>query len=566
MNAARCLTLVAGWFAICPTIYAAAPEAKHLLPAGAAKGTAVEVTVAGKLGTRPVHVWCSQSGVAVEIPEKDGPVKITVAEDAQPGLCWLRFFNSEGASELRPFIIGTLPEAVEKEPNNDVAKAHHLEHSSVVNGVLGNSGDVDVYALELKKGQTLVASMEANRRLGSPMDGVLQILSPRGFVLEQNDDHPDLDPQLVFTAEADGVYYTRAFAFPATPNSSIRLAGGADYIYRLTLTTGAFLDHVQPLSVTRGATTEVRLRGWNLPDDLQLLPITADVEGDTVRVHHQQLANTVDLRITAHPTAVEAEGDPNTVTNTIPLPGSVTGVIAQPGEVDEYRFPGTKGQKVVFECRSRTLGFPLDPVLRLLDAKGKVLREVDDPRRNVFDAELAFTLPADGEYRLQVTDLHRRGTFRYAYCVFAAIQEPDYTLSLSEDVFTLKSDKPLEIAVSVSRNNGFNKEIEITAAGLPEGVTVEAAKSEPKGDSSKSVKLVLKFDGAAAFSGPIRVVGKSAGDAPVERVADAPISGVSDRTRNVWLTVIAPKPQEKPAEKNDDEKESGKSDQGESKP
>ena len=105
----------------------------------------------------------------------------------------------------------------------------------VINGRLNKSGDVDTFAVEMKKNQTLVASMEANRRLGSPMDGVLQIVSGRGFVLEQNDDHCGFDPQIAFVAESDGTYFVRAFAFPAKPNSSIRFSGAANYIYRLTV-------------------------------------------------------------------------------------------------------------------------------------------------------------------------------------------------------------------------------------------------------------------------------------------------------------------------------------------
>ena len=40
----------------------------------------------------------------------------------------------------------------------------------------------------------IVAVMDANRTLGSPMDGLLQVVSPRGFVLAQNDDSNGLDP------------------------------------------------------------------------------------------------------------------------------------------------------------------------------------------------------------------------------------------------------------------------------------------------------------------------------------------------------------------------------------
>src|SRR5581483_10130568 len=106
----------------------------------------------------------------------------------------------------------------EKEPNDDYRHAQPLDKSCVVNGRLEKTGDVDCFAIHLTRGQTLVASMEANRTLGSPMDAVLQVVSARGTVLEENNDYHELDPQLMFTAPADGTYVVRTFAFPAVPD------------------------------------------------------------------------------------------------------------------------------------------------------------------------------------------------------------------------------------------------------------------------------------------------------------------------------------------------------------
>ena len=81
---------------------------------------------------------------------------------------------------------------VEQEPNDEPAKAQKVERLPVVvNGRLGKRGDVDTFEVELRKGQTLVAALEGHGRLGSPMDGVLQVVSADGFVLEQVDDSPD---------------------------------------------------------------------------------------------------------------------------------------------------------------------------------------------------------------------------------------------------------------------------------------------------------------------------------------------------------------------------------------
>ena len=99
------------------------------------------------------------------------------------------------------------------------------------------------------------------------MDAVLQVVSADGFVLAQNDDDVGRDPRIVFEAPAAGTYIVRLFAFPATPDSSIRFAGGSAFVYRLTLTTGGFLDHAFPLAVGRDGPRAVEAIGWNIPED-----------------------------------------------------------------------------------------------------------------------------------------------------------------------------------------------------------------------------------------------------------------------------------------------------------
>ena len=141
-------------------------------------------------------MWASGKGLSVEPGKDSGKFAVKVGADAVPGTYWLRAFNNDGASSLRPFSVGKLPEIMEKEPNDDPKKAQMLDGPAIVNGQLAKPGDVDCLAIAAKKGQTLVASLEANRTLKSPMDGVLQIVSTDGFVLEQNNDWHGLDPAL----------------------------------------------------------------------------------------------------------------------------------------------------------------------------------------------------------------------------------------------------------------------------------------------------------------------------------------------------------------------------------
>src|SRR5262249_16056256 len=159
-------------------------------------GTTVEVTAAGTFERWPVQAWVSGRGVSVESGKDKGKLSVIVAADAVPGTYLLRLYDEHGASSLRPFLVGTLPEVRGRERNDDPKSPQGLQGSCVVNGKLEKAGDVDGFAIECRQGQTLVAALEANATLRSPMDGVLQIVSPEGFVLAQDNDTRGLDPFL----------------------------------------------------------------------------------------------------------------------------------------------------------------------------------------------------------------------------------------------------------------------------------------------------------------------------------------------------------------------------------
>jgi hypothetical protein len=165
---------------------------------------------------------------------------------------------------------------------------------AVVNGRLGRGGDVDHFVVSLKQGQTLVASLGAHELLGSPMDAVLFVVSPAGGQLAYNHDQRGLDPELVFTAPAAGDYLVRVLAFPSAPNSTIGLAGGDPYVYRLTLTTGGFVDYAWPLAVTRARESLVQLVGWNVPESLAA--VTLKAEGEQHTIADAQLGNRTERR------------------------------------------------------------------------------------------------------------------------------------------------------------------------------------------------------------------------------------------------------------------------------
>lgn len=513
------------------------PALTRLFPSGAGRGQTVAVDASGTFDHWPVKTWIDGRGVAIRVETGKGKLTVVAAEDAAPGVRWVRFYDEEGATALRPFLVGVLPETSEVEPNDEPTAAQRLAGSRItVNGRLASAGDVDGFTLALRRGQTLVADLEAKRLLGSPMDAVLQLANPEGIVLAQNDDDAGSDPRIVFEVPSDGMYIVRLFAFPAQPDSSIRFAGGGDFVYRLTLTTGGFIDYAFPLAVGPGGPKNVEAVGWNIPAAARLLAVPESDPGDEFAIGHACLAGTA--RIRRVPIAAIAEADPNDLSRpqAVASPVVLSGRIDPPGDQDALRFTLHKGDKRVIRVESRALGRPLDPVLRILDAGGKVLAETDDTGRNDRDLERSFTAPADGDYRLVVRDLNGQGGPRFAYLLSVLEPRPDFTLSLASDRFDLTPGKATKIAVTVQRKDGLAEPIEIVADGLPAGVTARPATSKPGDASARAVTVELSAV-VSASPGPFRIVGRTAREPRTVHAATAPIAGFEERTDQPWLTV-----------------------------
>jgi hypothetical protein len=513
------------------TASAAAPSVTSTFPPGARRGTSVEVRLAGSFAPWPVRAWSATKGIDVRPGKTAGILQVKVGEHVAPGTHWLRLYNDDGASRPFPFLVGTLPEVEDKEPNDEPKRPQRLDGDrATVNGRLSKNGDVDHFALRLRKGQTLVASLTANQVLGSPMDGVLQVVTPEGFVLGENHDDRGLDPQLAFAVPRDGEYLVRVFAFPATPDSSIRLAGGEAFLYRLTLTAGGFADHAFPLAVSQGPRTPVRLFGWNLDKGAEA-HVEPDPLADSWPVTAATVANAVTVRVEPHAVVMEQEAK---APQQVALPATVSGRIDPPGDVDVYRVAVRKGKKLTFRVEARSLGSPLDPVLRLTDAAGKLLQEQDDTRESA-DPELSLTPNADGAMHVEVRDLHGAGGWRFAYRLRMLTAEPDFALTVAADSFVGKADGSLDVPVTVVRTEGFNGPVEVKLEGLPPGTEVAPA---PAMAAPGAKSLTLKVRTTQPFSGPVRIVGSAAGRS---RLARPTGRGPAAEIDTVWLTLCAGK-------------------------
>ncbi len=200
---------------------------------------------------------------------------------------------------------------------------------------------------------------------------------------------------------------------------------------------------VSPVAMSRGQTLEVTVSGANLSTiDTVDLPDGRGVEvelagppaakGDSLRLRVTAAADAVpgerEFRLVA-PTGVSAplkvrveqypavaEVEPNHAPaqpQAVQGPAVVGGKIEPGGDADAFRIRATKGQTLVVNVYAARLRSALDPAVVLYDAAGKEVaanNDADGP-----DSFLAYPVPADGDYTLELRDLRYRGGGNFNY-------------------------------------------------------------------------------------------------------------------------------------------------------
>ena len=576
-NVVRCRTLPPPlWLMLVVLIlwpasgHAAAPTLTRLFPAGGQRGTTVKVECTGKFKW-PVKIW--SPGVKVAALKDSGQIQVTIPADLAADRVWIRLYDAEGASPALPFLLSNLAEFREKEPNNRLGKFQPLPGATkggdapdksqkgsrpgsqgVANGILQSVGDVDGFAVYVKAGSTLVADMAANTRLNSPVDSVLQVVSPDGFVVAENHDGVGIDPRLAFTPTKTGIYLVRVFGFPSKPNSSITYSGAATYVYRLTITTGPFITNAARVSVAVG-TKSVPIFGWNIPEGTEV-PVRGEAESlrEVESVFSKQIpaasgigfvqgrefAGRARIRTVPFKTVgvVRPGGGPGVA---LAPPVAATGCLDTHNQITRHVFQLKKGTAYSLSAESSTFELPVVPLMRIMAPDGSRAAQSSDPGTGK-ETHLRFSPKVDGPHEVQVFDRYRHYGPGHFYQVTIVPEETDFELSISADMLVVTPKKPLEVDVVVTRRNSSGGKlgpITIAVDGLPKGMTSAPVVSKPDGGTSKKVKLSIKTDGTA-FSGPIRIVGKCTEPAEFQRSARTPVK-FGNAFETIWLTGTAKK-------------------------
>jgi len=191
------------------------PFVTELFPLGGRTGTAANASLGG---------WNLATG--------------TLRLDLRPGPTAIRQLSlgpeKEPCNDVR-YAVGTIREVIEAEPNDAVASAHLVAFPAVVNGRIGQPGDVDVFRFQGRAGREVVVEVFA-RRLHSPLDSLLHLTDWTGKEVAFSDDYKDPEMGLL-THQADShvrVKLPRSGTYLACLSDAQR-RGSSAHVYRLRI-------------------------------------------------------------------------------------------------------------------------------------------------------------------------------------------------------------------------------------------------------------------------------------------------------------------------------------------
>ncbi len=140
------------------------PQARldRLFPLGGAAGSSIVVRLDGRDLDELTALHFDRPGFTAETL-KDREFKLRVPADAAPGTVEVRAVGRFGITAARLFAVERgLAEVLEKEPNDDAAKAQRVPLECAINGTSDGEGD-DFFRFAAKKGQHVIPDCQALR-------------------------------------------------------------------------------------------------------------------------------------------------------------------------------------------------------------------------------------------------------------------------------------------------------------------------------------------------------------------------------------------------------------------
>lgn len=542
-----------------------------IFPAGGQRGTNVKVIFQG-----------AQSGLAgpLEIVI-DGPPGITardlkivnasnnrleatleIAADAPLGRRWLRVASERsGLTNFAQFVVGSLPEINETEPNGAAEQGQKVEAPCVVNARIDPAADVDRFRFAGKRGQRFVVAVAAHaldvhgqgRNYGIA-DLELELFDPQGRTLATADDTLGLDPMIEAVLPADGEYEVRLHL--------LEFAGYPEAVYRLTLGEVPYVVAAFPPVWNPKSRRPIELFGPNVPVGTKIE--CADwFDGEPayrlrhVTVDHERTSGIdVPIVVDERESTIERESDggarndePNAA-EPLAIPAAVDGRFDRPGDIDWVSVDLKVGQKIWLETTAqRWLRSPIDTSLQVFDGSGKLVAENDDDTTvepgyewlhdfKTTDSRLLFTAQADGIHRVRIAEQSGAGGPRAIYRLSIRDGQPDFALHHFPDSVPIWGPGSSAcVLVRVDRWADSQDDVELSIEGLPPGwkgsTNISLGRVKDRfynyHQNKQFLTITAPADAPVGTRFPFRIVGRS-------RSADGVVSERASLPLNLYYT------------------------------
>ena len=472
------------------------PDSVHLFPAGAQRGTTVNVHVGLEQSPPQTQFFIRGEGVTgdqilstevfdlgqpsprrvpTEIPinyPRQWSAQVRINPDAPLGSAsWDTFCASGGSSGSLPFIVGDLPEFIEQESNSTLDTAHAIEIPITVNGQIHGERDLDYYRVELQTDEVIYGEVLA-RRLGSKLEPTITVFDALGKQQSYQEDTLGDDPLFAFRAPQAGTYYIQV--------GNVSFHGSTTHVYRMNLTRKPVAPYVYPIGAPAGVKTDFRF-------------LIMDGNGGTITLHREltlegtpgsyatcedeTFANRPRLRI-LHANASVISTLTNRQQQEVPIKvGQTANGMLPPFAQDRFSLTVTDPSPIDIRIHAPSHSSAASLIIvSITDASGNtVTRTKLSPTGASLKAYHHLPNPKPGEYLVDVKSLggvksdHRLA----AYQLEISAAAPDFMLVSQRDCITVTQGQSLEIPITVTRQGGFQGEIKLKLSGLPEGVTVE---------------------------------------------------------------------------------------------
>lgn len=490
---------------------AQSPTLSTVFPAGAQRGTEVDVTFTGRRISTAQGLFLDDDDlevVSITPPSKSVnsvTMRIRVAADCRLGGHPLRIRTDTGITNARLFHVGVLPERAERGRNDRPADAEPIPFGVTIDGRI-SAEDQDWFAVDVPAGATPRIEVEGARLGMSAFDAYLAVHEADGTLLAEVDDTPfgRLDPHCrIAPRDTDTRYLIMV--------RDATWGGGSTSVYRMHV--GDFPRPVAalPSGGRPGETVTLSYRGDG-PETTAEVTIPETVRGgfDHFPVDEAGRTAPTPLRLIATggsmtvetQAATESAGDDvvdaaaTESSRQIAVPGTAHGVLSAPGETDTFEFSAKKGDRIVVRAVARGVDSPVDPVLTVAGKSGSA---DNDDASGQPDSRLDFRVKGDGTYRVSIRDYLGRGgpTFCYALQLFHYAKRAHTRTSLRRDAEWIAVPRGGRM-MTVIAGTDVPEGRQLRVLGLPDGVTAQAGRF---GNGATSVPLVLEADADAELAG-----------------------------------------------------------------